>query len=139
MKNKYSFTAYIIMGIIVFITIIALILARININYNKAIIDRNNENIMSLVNDAVSECSHDYDIINASDEARISLDEYIKNIEKYDNVRTKANITLAMMAHVSDFALSEQTKGTITYSTNEEIQRKLAPLTVSLKAALEIN
>ncbi len=139
MENKYGKTAYIIMVILVCITAIALITAHSNYNYNKEILDQNNENIMDLVNECVSLCSEAYDRANAPEEDKISLDEYITNIQTYDNIRTKANIAMAMVAHVSDYLVIEEDKGNISYSLNETMQRKLAPTLLSLQAALEIN
>ncbi len=139
MKNKYAFIAYVIMGILAFIIIISLILARINLSYNKTIVDRNNEEILSLVDDAVNMCTEDYIRINASDAAMLSINDYVENIAKYDNVRTKANIALAMLTNASDYILSEEVKGNVNYSVNEEIQRSMAPLKLSLQTALELD
>ncbi len=137
--KKYALTAYIIMGILAFITIIALILAHININSNKAIINRNDENIMALVEDAINLCLDDYSAINASEEDMKSIDEYIENIEEQSNVRTKANIALSMLTHTGDHITSENAKGNVSYSDNENMQKEIAPLILSIENALEIN
>ncbi len=126
MKNKYSFIAYVIMAILIFITAIALILAAGNIKTNKAALESKNKEILDYVNHSVELCEKAYDVSKADENERTFLNDYIDNINKYENVRTKANIAVAMLTDTADMLANKYSIGLITEKVSRETQHELA-------------
>ena len=124
MKNRYGFTAYIIMAVLIFVTAVALIFAAINIKENKEALASKDEEIAEYIDYSVELRREAYSLSKSSEEEMTYLNDYIENIDKYDNARTKVNISLAMLTDTADMLGNKYVQGIVTETSYRDIQNK---------------
>lgn len=137
MKNKYGFTAYVIMAVLIFIIAVALILAAINIKSNKASFSSKDKEILEYVNYSVTLCEEACSSSKATDEEMENIDDYINNINSYENIRTKANIALAMLTNTADMLADKASRNVITETTATGLQNEISMTMAELENSLK--
>lgn len=133
MKNKSLF--YALVCISSFIIAVSLIYAYTNIQNSKRVISSYDDNIIKAVDSSISMCKIVYDEVNATELERKALNQYLENIEKYNNAGTKANIAIAMIEQTSDLLLKKEVNEYVDSIDYAALQLRIVAIKSQLEAS----
>lgn len=140
MNNNIKILLKVIIALLALTTIVSIIYGVGEKKTMSEFGSKNDEQILTTVDDAVLACRLAFNEVNATDEDLVNLNDYISNIENAKSPAQKAYIAESMITYTGDFLAVVQNKinngmGEYTNTNFSAEQVKLMNIRADLRAA----